>query len=306
MTTRDPSKAGRNEFPQGQGTLGEMLQSLRNEKGLTGRELARRLGMSQATVSKIETGLQKPTMDYIVRFAAEIGLPTAETSRLLMQMNLSSAAREKAAELLSSDLISGDDVERQRKAVERFESLATVIRVFDPQGIPEAVQSEEYARTAIRLSAIDFDAAERLMKARLKRQKQAGKKRLAVVLTEGALRARICSCAEMVSQVERLKTLAVAERCLLGIIPWSMRLMVTIPPAFQIYDNDGTIVCVDVSHRKVCLSREKDVEVYLRLFQALERMALVGKEALSLLDRVIQDFKRLEQLERSADVPPVS
>ena len=100
--------------------------------------------MSQATVSKIETGVQKPTIDYIVRFASEIGLPKAETNRLLMQLNLSGAAREKAVELLASDLISGGDLERQRKAVERFETLATIIRLFDPQGIPEVVQSEEY------------------------------------------------------------------------------------------------------------------------------------------------------------------
>src|SRR5438132_803673 len=45
------------------GTPGELLK-LRTEKGLTGEELARRLGTSQATVSKMETGFQKPTMDY--------------------------------------------------------------------------------------------------------------------------------------------------------------------------------------------------------------------------------------------------
>jgi hypothetical protein len=189
--------------------------------------------------------------------------------------------------------------------VERFEGLATVIRVFDPLGIPEILQSAEYARTAIRLSIITSDAAERLVKKRLERQKRVEKKRLTLILTEGALRARICSCAEMVSQVERLKTLAVVERRHLGIIPWSTRLTVTIPPAFQIYDNDGTAVCVEFPHRKVCLNREKDVELYLRLFQALERLALVGKEAQWILDRVIQDFKRLEELERSAAVPSV-
>ncbi len=287
------------------GMLGELLQSHRLKKHITGRELARRLGTSQATVSKIETGVQKPTMDYIVRFASAIGLPKAETNRLLMQLNLSGAAREKAAELLSSDLISGDDVERQRKAVEQFESLAPVIRVFAPQGIPEVLQSKEYARSGLRLSAVTSDAAERLLKARLQRQKNLKNKQLVVVLTEGALRARICSCAEMVTQLERLKPFADAEPGVLGIIPWSTRLAVTIPPAFQIYENDDTVVCVDFPHGKVGLTREKDVELYPRLFQALERMALVGKEALSVIDRVIQDFQRLENLERSAHVPSV-
>src|SRR5262249_7853536 len=121
MTTRGRSKAGAGEGQERKGRLGELLQSHRLRTDITGRELARRLGTSQATISKIETGVQKPTMDYIVRFASEVGLTKAETNRLLLQLNLSGAATERAAELLSSDLISGDDVERQRKAVEQLE-----------------------------------------------------------------------------------------------------------------------------------------------------------------------------------------
>src|SRR5262245_21563770 len=87
----------------GGGTVGERLQKLRKDRNITGDELARRLGTSQATVSKIETGFQKPTMDYIVRFAAEIGLPKAETTKLLARLNLlpPGAAGGKATELLS-------------------------------------------------------------------------------------------------------------------------------------------------------------------------------------------------------------
>jgi hypothetical protein len=34
-------------------------------------------------------------------------------------------------------------------------------------------------------------------------------------------------------------------------------------------------------------------------------MALVGNEAVSVLDRIILDFRRFEELERAADVPSV-
>jgi transcriptional regulator with XRE-family HTH domain len=305
MTTRGESKAGRDERNQGPGTLGELLQLLRVKKGVTGRELARRLGTSQATISKIETGLQRPTMDYVVRFALEIGLPKSETTRLLMQLNLTGRARERAAELLSFDLVSGDDAERQRKAVEDFERSATTIRVFEPQGIPELFQTEAYARSQVRLSGIGSDTAESLVRARLRRQKQAAKKQLVVVLTEGALRARICSSAEMVGQIERLKSFAEHDRCVLGVIPWSTRLTVTIPPAFQIYEGGNTLVCVELPHRKVGFTRERDVELYLYLFEALERLAVTGSEAVSVLDRIIQDFKRVEGLERAVNVPSV-
>src|SRR5215471_8948716 len=156
MATPEGGKAERGKPKKRDGTLGKLLQSLRKKKKFTGNELARRLGTSQATVSKIETGFQKPTMDYVVRLAAEIGLSKAETTNLLMRLNLlpSGAAGERAAELLSVDLVSGDDVERQQKAVHEFETLATAIRVFESQGIPEYLQTEAYARSQIRISGL--------------------------------------------------------------------------------------------------------------------------------------------------------
>src|SRR5438128_1111862 len=112
MARRDARKtAGRKARKDG--PAGELLE-LRKEKGLTGDELARRLGTSQATVSKIETGRQKPTMDYVVRFAAAIGLPKTETTDLLTRLNLfpSGVTRDKAAEVLPADFVSGDYAKR--------------------------------------------------------------------------------------------------------------------------------------------------------------------------------------------------
>ena len=40
-------------------------------------------------------------------------------------------------------------------------------------------------------------------------------------------------------------------------------------------------------------------------FEALEKMAVMGKEAVSVLDRIIEDFKRLENLERAVNSPSV-
>jgi transcriptional regulator with XRE-family HTH domain len=307
MTTRGAVMTEKGQPKKGTGTLGELLQALRQGKNLTGQALARRLGTSQATISKIETGLQKPTMDYVVRFAAEIGLSKAETTRLLRRLNLlpAGATGDRAAELLSLDLVAGDEAERQRRTLADFEASATVIQVFAPQGIPEILQTEEYARSALRLSGlIEPGAVEKVVQARLKRQRGLGRnKQYVVVLTEGALRARICSCPETVNQLDRIKSFAEAPSARLGIIAWSARLIATIPAAFAIYDD--TLACVEVPHGHVFLTRDKDVEFYLRLFEALERMAVMGQEAASVLDRIIRDFGRLEDLERSVHAPSV-
>jgi transcriptional regulator with XRE-family HTH domain len=306
MTKGGAGKGRTRKRKRPNGTLGHLLQSLRQEKDITGDELAKRLGTTQATVSKVETGRQKPTMEYIVRFAAEIELSKAETTDLLTRLNLMPAgpARGTQAELLSLDLVSGDDAKRQQKAVERFEARAAVIRAFNPQRIPEILQTEEYARSDIRLSGVsDTKLGESLVRERLKRQKEARKKELLVTLTEGALRARVCSFQEMARQLKRIKSFAEAKNSRLAIIGWQARLNVTVPPAFEIYDN--ALACVELPHGQLCLTREKDIEVYIRRFEALEKMAVVGTEGQAVLERIVQDFERLSDLERSANVPSV-
>src|SRR5262245_39386423 len=178
MATRGADNAEKGKSQKEAGTLGELLQLLRNEKGITGHELAHRLGTSQATVSKIETGYQKPTLDYVIKFAAEIGLSKTETTRLLRKLNLLHAgvAGDRAADLLSLELVAGDEAERQRRTLEDFEASAAVIRVFAPQGIPDILQTEAYAQSAIRLSGVtEPDAVAKLVKARSKRQKGLGR-----------------------------------------------------------------------------------------------------------------------------------
>jgi hypothetical protein len=107
----------------------------------------------------------------------------------------------------------------------------------------------------------------------------------------------------MLTQVERIKSIAQAQGSRLGIISWHARLVVTVPPPFQIYDK--TLAFVELPHALVCLTRQKDIELYLRLFETLERAAVAGSEAVSILDRIIQDFRRLEEVERTLNVAPV-
>jgi hypothetical protein len=107
----------------------------------------------------------------------------------------------------------------------------------------------------------------------------------------------------MVSQLERIKSFTETKTLRLGIIGWNVRLTVTLPPAFEIYDN--TLACVELPHGQLCLTREKDIEVYIRRFEALEKMAVVGREGQAVLERIVHDFERLADLERSANVPSV-
>ena len=49
--------------------IGEKLKALRVQQGLTTRQLAQALEISQAQISRIENGLRQPSGDLIVKIA---------------------------------------------------------------------------------------------------------------------------------------------------------------------------------------------------------------------------------------------
>jgi transcriptional regulator with XRE-family HTH domain len=59
--------------------IGPVVERLRMEVGLTQADLARRVGTTQAAISKIETGRTVPGLELLDRLAAAIGRPITLT-----------------------------------------------------------------------------------------------------------------------------------------------------------------------------------------------------------------------------------
>jgi transcriptional regulator with XRE-family HTH domain len=63
------------DFQQARNTLGARLRELRTEAGLTGRQLAGRLGWLPSKVSKLENGKQTPSLADLEAWARGVGSP---------------------------------------------------------------------------------------------------------------------------------------------------------------------------------------------------------------------------------------
>ena len=61
--------------------LGEKLHILRQRHGLTTRELAAQLGVSYVQISRIETGVRKPSADLILKIALFFNIPVDQLMR---------------------------------------------------------------------------------------------------------------------------------------------------------------------------------------------------------------------------------
>lgn len=73
------------------GELAELVYALRTRAGLTQTELARRLGTTQSSVARIESGGSLPTLDMLARLARATGTPLRIAAPGLDDVNLGAA-----------------------------------------------------------------------------------------------------------------------------------------------------------------------------------------------------------------------
>jgi transcriptional regulator with XRE-family HTH domain len=104
-------------------SIGEQIKRARQEAGLSQAALARRSGTSQAAISRIERGLEEPTLRRVEQIAASLGLrpriefeplaePDAEPRRLAEQAR--KTAQDRFEEGLSWNLFLHGIVDAER------------------------------------------------------------------------------------------------------------------------------------------------------------------------------------------------
>ena len=282
-------------------TLGSRLRELRKERDLTGQELAARTGVSQATISKVETGAQAADMDLLVKLAAGLKLSRPETAQLLSESPLVAGpkAASRLAEVVPFDFLRACEAADRQDTAADWERDASEVREFAPTLIPGLLQIPEYARAAIRLSGISRETeVDSGAKARLRRQKLLRRrKHFSFLLAEGALRARVADSSTMCAQLEHLRTVAKQPRIRIGVIPWNARLPSWLPPNFSVFDDK--VAYVELPHGEMLLREANVVRSYLDLFETLSSVACYDREFDSALTRLLDDARNLGTAEGS-------
>ena len=78
-------------------TLGERIRELREEHDLSGRELAKRLGLSAAFLSDVELGRRHPSPEVLVQIARALGTAAADLRKHDTRPRVSELKRLAAA-----------------------------------------------------------------------------------------------------------------------------------------------------------------------------------------------------------------
>jgi ribosome-binding protein aMBF1 (putative translation factor) len=74
------------------GQLAELVYTLRTRAGLTQTELARRMGTTQSSIARIESGGSLPTIDMLARLAHATGTPLRIAAPGITDVDLGGAA----------------------------------------------------------------------------------------------------------------------------------------------------------------------------------------------------------------------
>jgi hypothetical protein len=159
------------------------------------------------------------------------------------------------------------------------------MRWYEPSLVPGILHTVEYAEAVMR-RVIEFygipDDLEAGVAARMERQQvlYRGNHRFHLIMSHQALMTTVGDTNVMIGQLDRLLAVMSLPRVTLGIIPTFAEYRVPVNQ-FIVFDNH--LVHVETVSAELTINQPREVELYLRAFEELAKMAVVGNSARSLI-----------------------
>jgi transcriptional regulator with XRE-family HTH domain len=286
-TTLRPSKlSGITSIHEARTALGQRLRELRSSAGITGRALAESLSWPASKVSKLENGRQTPT-DEDIRGWTRITDSAGETDALLASLHTLEVQHAEWQRQINAGL------RPHQREIAELDADTRFFRAFESTFIPGLLQTAEYARHRFAQSITVFKVKNDINEAvqtRVKRQEILYRpdKRFHFVLTEAALRYRLCPAETMLGQLDRLVSFAALPNVRLGIIPFETAYVVAPTHGFWLLDSER--VMVETFSAELNLAQPQEIELYASIFEQMAAVASYGRAARAIITRAIDDL----------------
>ncbi len=261
---------GRSDLP-----VGAALRLLRRQAGLTEHQLGRRVAMSQAKISRIESGATGVSPDDVGRIARALGAPTDVGNRLVEQA-------ERAHNRMNDWRQAGSVVRTIQSGVGRVEAGVREFRIFQPAVVIGLLQTSEYARTvldtAYRTRQLVYretgaEAVSEALSQRMRRQEALAdpERRFDFVMTETVLRNRLVAPEHMLAQLDRIRQVAGLPNVSVRVIESDAEL--ELPPfhGFEVLADKSVVV--DIFNTSLVARGAEDVQFYRHVFDRLQANA---------------------------------
>jgi transcriptional regulator with XRE-family HTH domain len=269
--------------------LGSRLGHFRRQRGLSGTELAARLGIHQATWSKIESGKTRLSPAMLTRAIEVLDIPTDAATQL---DTLCHKAEEPGWWQDYGDILS----EPVQMLIE-LESEACWIRTYEGLLIPGLFQTRDYAERLITAASAHIRVADmdRYLELRMRRQKRIAEGlRVTAIIGEAAIRQQIGGPGIMREQLRHIKRLVSERDITVQIVPFTADAHAALGDAFVIIqwpdEAEPEAVYVDGMTSWTIHERGGIVRSYLHAIASVQSKALPPRESLDLIQDVIRDF----------------
>ncbi|MFF4414051.1 helix-turn-helix domain-containing protein [Streptosporangium sp. NPDC001559] len=256
------------------------LSRLRENSGLTRVEVAERIGSTDTTLWRYETGLTRPKPSDVSVLTEVYGV-TGEARDSLIQM--AREARQRGW------------WHRHRQALKPgfdsyigLEAEASVVRTYEPLVVPGLMQTEPYARAVIEATAMTQAPSEvdEKVSVRISRQQllhgPGDPIQLVALLDEAVLRRQIGGRAVMREQLEHLVELGRLPNVEIRVIPFSSGAHAAMDGKFCLLSfpapEDPDLVYLEQATSGLMPEDPEEVRRYTLMFGSLSALAL-GAEA---------------------------
>lgn len=264
------------EHHDGRTGFGIRLRQLREEAELSGKELAERLGWPASKVSRLENGRQTASADDVRAWATALSAPTELRDELVSDL------RSLRVEYATWRRQYRSGLAPRQKAGVVLEHSTTLLRAVETAIVPGLLQTADYARHVFQgLAELHNspDDVEEAVRSRMRRQEALyhSERQFKFLVTEAALRTRVCPPAVLRAQLDRLLVLSGMDNVELAVIPSTAQLLKAISHGFWIFDD--TLVLIETLNVELAIQDKEDIALYARLFETYSEAALHGQQA---------------------------
>jgi transcriptional regulator with XRE-family HTH domain len=265
--------------------LGQRLEDIRKDAGLSARALAARAGWHESKCSRLQSGKATPSAADIHAWTLHCGVPE-------LAPDLIEAARGVEGMYVEWRRRTRAGLRHVQQAGAQLYERTRSFRIYEPGVVPGLLQTPTYA-TALMGAIIAFqkifDDTEAAVAVRIERQRvlhQGGT--FAFLMEESALRARVADDEVMAGQLGHLLQAASLPSVSLGIIPASARRGMWPVEGFWILDEDR--VLVELVTAEINVTQPREVDLYARTFTELCAIAAYGSAARALITAAIDSL----------------
>jgi len=254
--------------------LGVLVKRHRSDAGLSGAELARRAGVSQPSVWRVESGRRLSDVAALERLASALMLDAGAERRLVELAHAAYGASARPRVDSGVSMIAGQ--------VGRYLQAARLVQSFSSAAIPELLRTQGYAAEAgVQSAAGALDPVPLLADA---------DRSFAFVVTEAALRTWP-GAADMGEQLGQVVVVAERPNVRLGVVP--LDAVVPRVPMHGFTVLDDRAVWLETFTSELTLTHASDVAAYAECFAAFEGAAVFGQRARVLVERAATGWARI-------------